>query len=91
MPRPEKQVYPIRSRHASAVAEAGRQYALYVFRGKDDGKWGAHFLATPGAYEDTITLKNVPAGEYALEWIDPSPGGLQALADQDSRRRQRRG
>src|SRR5512139_2275207 len=32
---------------ASALAEPGRQYALYLFHAKDDGQWGAHFVATP--------------------------------------------
>ena len=59
---------------ASAVAEPGKQYALYLFHGRDDGKWGAHFMLSSGAYEDTITMKGVPAGDYVLEWVDPSTG-----------------
>jgi Protein of unknown function (DUF4038) len=63
---------------ASALAEPGRQYAVYLFHAKDDGKWGAHFVATPGTYRDSVTLKAVPAGSYRLEWIDPVSGGVRA-------------
>ena len=49
---------------ASALAEPGKQYALYLFHAKGDGQWGAHFVATPGTYRDTVTLKAVPAGRY---------------------------
>jgi hypothetical protein len=63
---------------ASALAEPGKQYALYLFHAKDDGQWGAHFVATPGTYRDTLTLKAVPAGRYRLEWIDPASGGVRA-------------
>lgn len=61
---------------ASAVAEQGKQYALYLFHGTNDGKWGAHFIAKTGTYHDTITLKAVPAGTYRLEWVDPSTGSI---------------
>ena len=61
---------------ASAVAEPGKQYAFYLFHGKNDGKWGAHFFTTPGAYEDTLSVKGVPAGEYVIEWINPSTGAV---------------
>ena len=40
-------------------------------------KWVRHFMTTPGTYRDTITLKSVPAGNYALEWIDPSTGTVK--------------
>jgi hypothetical protein len=63
---------------ASALAEPGKQYALYVFHARDDGKWGAHFVATAGTYRDTVTLKAVPSGSYRLEWVDPVSGGVRA-------------
>jgi hypothetical protein len=59
---------------ASAIAARGRQYALYVFHGTGDGQWGAHFVASPGTYRDTVTLRAVPAGTYDLEWVDPASG-----------------
>ena len=62
---------------ASAIAEPGRQYAVYLFHGKNDGQWGAHYVVTRGAFEDTLTLSSVPSGEYALEWIDPTTGKVK--------------
>lgn len=63
---------------ASALAEPGRQYAAYLFHARDDGKWGAHFVATPGTYRDTLRLKAIPAGTYRLEWVDPVNGVVRA-------------
>jgi len=62
---------------ASALATLGEQYAVYLFHAKDDGKWGAHFVATPGTYRDTLVLKVVPAGRYRLQWIDPATGAVR--------------
>ena len=59
---------------ASAIAEPGRQYALYLFHGKNDGQWGAHYVVTRGTYQDTLTLNSVPARNYSLEWIEPATG-----------------
>jgi len=61
---------------AGALAEPGKQYALYLFYGAEDGKWGLHFSTKPGNYKDTITLTAVPAGEYKLEWVDPATGAV---------------
>jgi hypothetical protein len=63
---------------ACALATVGRQYAVYLFHARDDGQWGAHFVAAPGSYRDTLTLKGVPAGRYRLEWIDPRSGAISA-------------
>ncbi len=60
--------------HASALAEPGKQYGIYLFHAKYDEKWGAHFVATPGAYKDNIVLKAIPPSSYELEWIDPATG-----------------
>jgi hypothetical protein len=65
----------------SAIAEAGKQYALYMFHGADDGKWGAHFAAKPETHHDTIILKEVPPGGYRLEWIDPASGTVKGVDD----------
>ena len=62
---------------ASALAIPGREYAVYLFHAKDDGAWGAHFVATPGTYHDTFTLKAVRVGRYRLEWIDPASGAIK--------------
>lgn len=65
----------------SSLAELGKQYAFYMFHGVDDGKWGAHFVAKPGTYRDTVVLKGVPPGAYRLEWIDPAGGNLKGAED----------
>jgi hypothetical protein len=62
---------------ASAITEPGKQYALYLFHGRDDGKWGAHFSATPGTYRDTLVLKGVPSGTYQAEWLEPATGAVK--------------
>ena len=59
---------------ASALAEHGRQYGVYLFHAKQEAKWGAHFVATPGSYRDSIVLKAIPAASYEMEWIDPVTG-----------------
>jgi hypothetical protein len=68
------------------MAEPGRQYALYVSHsyigiatariGSAGGGPGC-YRAVPGDYRDTITLQDVPAGEYTVEWINPSDGALR--------------
>ncbi len=58
----------------SALAHPGEQYAVYLAHAKSDGQWGAHFVAVPGAYTDTIELKDVPAGKYEVKWVDPATG-----------------
>jgi hypothetical protein len=63
---------------ASALAEPGEQYAVYVFHARGDGQWGAHFVATPGTWRDTLALARVPAGHYRLEWVDPVSGAVRA-------------
>ncbi|HXK10384.1 MAG TPA: hypothetical protein VMT70_12115 [Vicinamibacteria bacterium] len=62
---------------ASALAEPGRQYAVYLFHGRDDGQWGAHFVATPGTWRDTFTVEAVPSGRYRQEWVDPASGRVE--------------
>jgi hypothetical protein len=61
----------------NVLAENGRQYALYIFHGAFEGEWGAHFIPKPGSYQDTLLLNNIPAGNYALEWIEPSSGSVR--------------
>ena len=62
---------------ASALAVTGKQYAVYLVHAKGDGKWGAHFVATPGTYRDTFTLKAIPEGVYRLDWVDPATGSIR--------------
>ena len=61
---------------ASMVAEPGKQYGLYLFHGKHDGQWGAHFVVQRGTYQDTMIVNSVPAGSYVLEWVNPSDGSV---------------
>lgn len=61
---------------ASALAAPGRQYAVYLFHAQEEAEWGAHFVATPGSYRDTLTLRTVPPGRYRLEWIAPAAGAV---------------
>lgn len=65
---------------AVALADPGKQYALYLFHAKDDGQWGAHFVAQTGVYQETITLHKIPAGIYFLEWFNPSTGAFISSA-----------
>jgi hypothetical protein len=69
----------------TAMAEPGRQYALYVSHsyigiatariGSAGGGPGC-YRAVPGTYQETITLKEVPAKSYAVEWITPVDGAV---------------
>ncbi|MCX8107340.1 MAG: DUF4038 domain-containing protein [Verrucomicrobiae bacterium] len=65
---------PASGGQAVALAEPGRQYAVYLFRAGDDGQWGAHFSAKPGSYQDTLVIEKVPPGTYKVEWLDPTSG-----------------
>ena len=56
---------------AAALAEPGKQYGLYLYRGKLGPH---HFVASPGSYRDSVTLRAVPAGAYELRWTDPASG-----------------
>ena len=58
----------------NALAENGKQYALYIFHGAYEGEWGAHFIPETGNFLDTLILNDVPAGNYLLNWIEPSTG-----------------
>jgi hypothetical protein len=60
----------------SSVAENGKQYGCYLFHGKYDSQWGAHFDVLPGNYLDTLTIHSVPAGHYVIEWVNPSDGSV---------------
>jgi hypothetical protein len=62
---------------SNALAENGKQYALYLFHGAYEGEWGAHFMLKPGNWNDTLTLNDVSAGDYLVEWIDPASGAVK--------------
>ena len=60
----------------NALAENGKQYALYLFHGSHDDTWGANFVPKPGRFSDTLTLHDVPAGVYSVQWINPVSGAI---------------
>ena len=60
----------------NALAESGKQYALYLFHGSYDNEWGASFIPKPGHYNDTLTLYGIPAGIYTVQWSDPASGDV---------------
>lgn len=64
------------SSFCNALAETGKQYAFYLFRASFESGWGAHFMANPGNYLDTLILNEIPAGTYLKEWIDPVSGNI---------------
>jgi hypothetical protein len=64
------------SAFCNALAEPGKQYALYLFHAKFEDAWGAHFMALTGNYNDTLTLNAIPDGKYLKEWIDPASGKI---------------
>jgi hypothetical protein len=63
------------------IAEAGKQYALYIFHGSrkwDDwpqGPTASRFNVKTGLFRDAITI-NVLPGKFKIEWISPSTGEL---------------
>jgi hypothetical protein len=59
-----------------AIAEKGKQYAIYTFHGFYEDEWGAHFMTESGNYQDTLILNSIPSGEYTVEWIDPATGKI---------------
>jgi hypothetical protein len=58
------------------LAETGKQYAMYIFHGAYEGEWGANFIPETGNFSDTLILNQIPAGNYSLEWIEPSTGSV---------------
>jgi hypothetical protein len=64
---------------ARAIAEPGKQYALYLFHG--DRKWeewsqgptASRFNVNANWFSDSVTLK-IPPGAYRVEWVNPSSG-----------------
>jgi hypothetical protein len=70
----------------SAIAETGRQYALYLSHScavLPGGDWyNGWYAPAPGDYEDQLGL-DVPAGNYAIEWLDPATGGSVRRFDRE--------
>jgi hypothetical protein len=63
---------------SSGISEKDRQYAIYLFHAAPDNEWGSNFVPKPANYCDTLTINNVPAEQYIVEWIDPASGVLKS-------------
>jgi len=63
---------------AEAMAEPGKQYAMYI---NHSFRKGAYYTAVPGSYQETITLKDIPAGKYTVEWVAPRSGEIAGSND----------
>jgi len=66
---------------ARAIAEKGKQYALYLFHGSrrivewPQGATVDRFNINPGWFQDSVSI-NVPSGTFKIEWLNPSTGQL---------------
>ncbi len=74
---------------ARAIAEPGRQYALYLFHGSrkwekwSQGPTASRFNVNPNWFTDKVSLKLLP-GAYRVEWINPSSGAVLASTPLES-------
>jgi len=65
----------------TAIAEKGKQYALYMSHSyvtfaRMGGGGPGFYKVVPGAYTETVTLKDIPANTYTVEWVNPSDGAV---------------
>jgi hypothetical protein len=64
---------------ARAIAEPGKQYALYLFHGGrkweewSQGPTASRFNVNANWFSDSVTLR-IPSGDYQVEWVNPSSG-----------------
>jgi hypothetical protein len=62
---------------ATAMAEPGQQYAMYInYSCIPSSVSPGFYKAIPGNYKEKIILEGVPAGNYSIEWVNPSDGNL---------------
>jgi len=62
---------------ATAMAEPGKQYAMYINYSCIPASVSPGFYkAIPGNYQEKIILEDVPAGNYSIEWVNPTDGNL---------------
>jgi len=75
---------------ARAIAEPGKQYALYLFHGdrkREDwsqGSTAVRFNVKANWFTDRVTLKLLP-GVYHVEWVNPSSGAVIASTSLNSK------
>jgi len=73
---------------ARAIAETGKQYAVYLFHGSrkwDDwsqGPTSSRFNVDLNWFTDSLSI-NVPPGTYKIEWINPTSGALIDVSSQE--------
>ena len=67
----------------NGLAENGKQYAFYLFHGSHDSEWGANFVPKPGNYVDTLTLNDIPEGNYMVRWYNPVSGAIMGTEKQN--------
>ncbi len=59
--------------YVRALAEPGKQYALYMHHSGDRSR-GSYQVA-PGKYQEHLSLA-LPGGTYLAEWVDPARGTI---------------
>jgi hypothetical protein len=75
---------------ARAIAEPGRQYALYVFHGSrkweewSQGPTASRFNVNANWFADRVVLK-IPPGSYRVEWVNPSSAAVIASTSLESK------
>jgi len=75
---------------ARAIAEPGKQYALYLFHGSrkwedwSQGSTASRFNVNANWFTDRVTLK-APPGIYGVEWVNPSSNAVIASTLLDSK------
>jgi hypothetical protein len=75
---------------ARAIAEPGRQYALYLFHGSrkwdewSQGPTASRFNVNANWFTDKVTLK-IPPGSYRVEWVNPASGAVISSTSLESK------
>ena len=71
---------------ARGIAEAGKQYAIYLFHGTrkwedwPQGRTAMRFNVEMNWFRDTINIKVLP-GTYKVEWVNPPSGTVMKSTD----------
>ena len=75
---------------ARAIAEPGKQYALYLFHGSrkwedwSQGPTASRLNVNTNWFTDKISLKVAP-GAYRVEWVNPSSGAVISSTSLDAK------
>lgn len=62
---------PAKGAYWRALADPGRQYALYLHRSSD--RRTGSYEATPGDYQENLSVA-LPKAAYRVEWVEPATG-----------------